>query len=126
MRLDAHCIRYLRITRHFLQPMAPRPCLCCLHKTGSQFTTTDILIHVPPFNVADRGRLAPFRVVPETDLDTPAESSPTSLHHEGDATLWGGKRGIDVGGMLLCCAFPQVEPHPEPLRMVCWLDWADG
>jgi Acetyltransferase (GNAT) domain len=30
-----------------------------------------------------------------------------------------------VVGMLLCGASPQLEPHPEPLCMVCWLDWAN-
>jgi hypothetical protein len=27
--------------------------------------------------------------------------------------------------MFLGCTSPQVEPHPEPLRTVCWLDWTD-
>ena len=58
MRLDAHSIVYLGITRHFLQPMLPRPCLRCLHQTGSQCATTAIRIHIPPFDVRNRGRLA--------------------------------------------------------------------
>src|SRR5262249_36373793 len=103
-----------------------RPCLCCLHETGAQCATTAFRIHVPSFNVGDWGRLTPFRVVAETDLDKPAESSPKSFHHEGNATLWNSKVGIDVMGILFCCASPQVEPLPEPLSMVCGLDWTDG
>jgi hypothetical protein len=106
MCLDAHGILDLRITGNFLQSLIPRPCLCCLHETSAQGATTALLIHVPPFNVSDRGCRAPFRVVAETDLDTPAESSPSSLHHEGDATRRGSKVGIKVVGMLLCCASP--------------------
>src|SRR5215470_4718892 len=119
MRLDAHGILDLRITGNFLQSLIPRPCLYCLHKPGAQFVTTTLRIHVPPFNVGDRGRLAPFRVVAETHLDKPAEFAPSAFHYEGDATLWGSKIGIDVVGMLLCCATPQDEPHTEPLGMVC-------
>src|SRR5215475_3791915 len=113
MRLDAHGILDLRITGNFLQSLIPRPCLCCLHQTGCQLVTTAIFIHVPSFNVGDWGCRAPFGVVPETDLDKPAESSPASLHHEGDATLWGSKVGIEVVSVLLGCASPQVESHPD-------------
>ena len=75
MCLDAHGIFDLRITGNFLQSLIPRPCLCCLHQTGAQSVTTALLMHVPPFNVGERGRLAPFRVVSETDLYKSAESS---------------------------------------------------
>src|SRR5215510_6995428 len=122
MCLDAHRILDLRITGNFLQPMMPRPCLCCLHKTSAQGATTALRIDVPPFNVGDRGCLAPFGVVAETDLDKPAESSPSAFHDEGDITLWYDEIGIDVVGILFCCASPQTEPHTEPLRMVCRFD----
>jgi hypothetical protein len=79
MCLDAHGIFDLRITGNFLQSLIPRPCLCCLHQTGAQCATKAMLIHVPPFDVGDRERLAPFRVVPETDLDKSAEPSPSTF-----------------------------------------------
>src|SRR5262245_48082913 len=104
MRLDAHGIVYLGITGNFLESLMPRPCLCCLHETSAQGAATALLIHVPSFDVGDWGRLAPFSIVAETDLDKSGESSSTSLHHEGDTTLWGSKIGIDIVGMLLCCA----------------------
>src|SRR5438874_1479652 len=107
MRLEAHRIVDLRVTRYFLQSMTPRPSLCCLHQTGTQSVTTALRIHVPPFNIGDWRCYASFSVVPETHLDTPAESFPSAFQHEGDATLWGSKIGIDVVGMLLCCAAPQ-------------------
>jgi hypothetical protein len=125
MGLDAHGILDLRVTGNFLEPMMPRPCLCCLDETSAQGATTALRFHVPPFNVSDRGCHTPFRIVPKTDLDKPAESSPSALHHDGDATLWGSKVGSNVLGMLLCCASPQIESHPEPLRMVCRLDRTD-
>ena len=122
MCLDAYCILDLCITGNFLQSLIPRPCLCCLHQTGSQSVTTALLIHVSPFDVGNRGCRAPFRVVAETDLYKSAESSPNAFHHEGDATLRGSKVGSNIVGILFCCASPQVEPHTEPLCMVCRLD----
>jgi hypothetical protein len=65
-----------------------------------------MLIHIPPFDVGNWGCHASFSIVAETDLDKPAESAPSAFHYEGDATLWSGKVGIDVVGMLLCCASP--------------------
>src|SRR5258706_10168872 len=99
MRLDAHGIVDLGITGNFLQSPIPCPCLCCLHETSAQGATTALLIDVPPFNVGNRGCRAPFRVVPQTDLDKSAESSSSSLHYEGDTPLWCGEIGIDVVGV---------------------------
>src|SRR5262245_55888095 len=93
MCLDAHGIVSLGITGHFLDALMPRPCRCCLHQPCSQSATTAVLIHIPPFDVGDWGRLTPFRVVPETHLDKPAESFPGAFRHAGEATLWCGEIG---------------------------------
>src|SRR5437763_16213795 len=100
MRLDAHGIVHLGITGNFLEPMTPRPCLCYLHETGAQCVTTALIIDVPPFNVGDRRRLAPFRVLPETHLDKPAEPSATSLPHVANTSLWSGEISIDFWSMF--------------------------
>src|SRR5215831_11127452 len=78
MCLDAHGILDLGITGNFLQSLIPRPCLCCLNQTGSQGATTAILIHIPPFDVGDWGRLAPFRVVLGVDWRDGHDCTPVS------------------------------------------------
>src|SRR6266496_1597680 len=76
MRLDAHGVVYRGITGHVLQSLMPHLGLCCQHKTGAQSVTAALCLHVPSFHGGDRGCHAPFRVVAETDLDTPAASPP--------------------------------------------------
>jgi hypothetical protein len=125
MRLDAHGIGYRGIIGHVLPSLMPHLGLCCQHKTGAQSVTAALCLHVPSFHGGDRGCHAPFRVVAETDLDTPAASPPV-LSTTKVAPRCGVAQGIDVVSMLLCCASPQGEPHTEPLGMIYGCHGADN
>jgi hypothetical protein len=55
----------------------------------------------------------------------PLSVAPSISYRRCAPTLWCGELGIEVVGMLLCCTSPQVEPRPEPLRIVRGLDRTD-